>query len=224
MTSENKALAPTNVNNEVDRIARAAAKGGGNRLMKFKKGEFFVGSNNVPLGQKFIAYCGDWRRGWRRWENNEVIEDRVGRVADETSDPPDRDDLDCQDKTYWKRSPTNGEPEDPWQFENQLPLEDAETHKSFLFVSAALGGKIGVSILCTRWAREMQRTNGHCGLPQVELAVSKFDTSNYKGTLRPDFRVVGWEADTAKSGGMIDVTPPSGVWNPADDEILELRG
>ncbi len=53
MTNENKALAPTNINNEVDRIARAAAKGGGNRLMKFKKGEFFVGSEMSRQDKSF---------------------------------------------------------------------------------------------------------------------------------------------------------------------------
>ena len=193
--------------------------------MKFKKGEFFVGSDEYPAGTKFVAYCGDWRRGWRNGKKRGRRGPRR-RVADETSDPPEarRAGLPGQNPIGSVRRRT-AKATDPWQFENQFPLEDLETGEAFLFVSSALGGKIALSILCTRWSRETIRTNGRCGLPKVELASGNFDTASYKNTSRPDFRVVGWESDGGGAeAAAVDITPSSsGAWDPADDEILEIR-
>lgn len=129
------------------------------------------------------------------------------------------------DKSKWERSKHNGEASDPWVFENQLPLEDAATGELFLFVSPTYGGKLGVEILCARWSRETIRTQGRCGLPTVKLGVGHFDTGSYKHNQRPDFQVVSWEnrGGGNTGGGPVDVTPAPGTWDPADDEILELR-
>ena len=65
--SEIKAIAPigNNVLNEAARIGKAAK--GGTRLIKFRKGEYFLGKDDkLDPGRIFVAYCGDWRRGWRR--------------------------------------------------------------------------------------------------------------------------------------------------------------
>ena len=75
-------------------------------------------------------------------------------------------------------------------------------------------------------ARNASRTQGHCGLPTVKLGVGHFDTQAYKHNMRPDFQVVSWEnrGGGKTGGGLIDITPSSsGAWDPADDDLLEIR-
>src|SRR5262245_55760200 len=111
---------------EAERILKAANTGPA-PILKFNKGHYYIGETEVPLGRQFVAYCGDWRRGWRLWLDGQVVDDRVVRVADDPNEPPERDELDPahDDETTWPV--VDGEARDPWVFENQLPVEDIET-------------------------------------------------------------------------------------------------
>jgi hypothetical protein len=161
-------------------------------LLKFKKDRYVIsGDVEVPLGTKFLAYCADWQRGWCKFVDGELVEKRIGRVADRFH-PPERDELGDLDESLWEKD-DDGVPQDPWSFQHYLPLENVATGERLVFVSSSIGGGIGVQILCDKWHRRLYR--GLIGLPTVKLAIGKFKTKKYGAVPRPEFEVVSWEDD-----------------------------
>jgi hypothetical protein len=176
------------------------------RLMKFKKGKFFVGKEEIPLGRQFTAFCRDWQRGWVKFIDRELVERRIGRVADGFR-VPDRDELGDLDRSKWSLG-FDGCSVDPWVRQDYLPLEDVETGELFLFVTSSVGGKMGIHKLCNEFARNITR-----GTPTIELAGETFPSDNYGPTARPEFVIVKWEHDA----GTVDVTLPASA--EMNDEI-----
>jgi hypothetical protein len=173
----------------------------------------------VPLGTEYWAYVSDWRRGWRKWKDDQIVDNRMVRVADDPCPPVERDELDDLDEAQWEDG-RDGEPKDPWSCENQLPVESVETGERFLFTSPSFGGKIAVEVLCNKWATA-KRKGLDVGLPKVKLAVAVMKTKKYGPVQRPDFAFVGWERETDNEP--IDITPLSPTEQKkkdfADDEI-----
>ena len=90
----------------------------------------------------------DWTRGWVKFKRGELVERRVGRVADGFV-VPKREELDDTDSSAWEID-TRGEPQDPWSQQSYLPLEDLETNEILTFVSGSLGGRQAVSRIAAR--------------------------------------------------------------------------
>jgi hypothetical protein len=197
---------------ESDNVYKAAVAGHP-PTMKFKKGEYFVGDAEIPLGKVFLAYAADWRRGWRLWQEKGVVDDRVVRVADNPAEPVERDELSFTNQADWPI--VDGERMDPWSLENQLPVEDVETGERFLFVTTSFGGKLAIEKVCGRWATNVRKGLDK-GLPIVKLGVGHFTTKKWGKIARPDLEIVGWERD---DGGPIDVTPPPDGGKSFNDEI-----
>ena len=177
-------------------------------FLKFRKGKYYIGTGDgeeVPLGRQYWAYCGDWRRGWREWKDDQVVTDLMVRVADDPREPPERDELGSTDESLWEEG-LDGGPKDPFSLENQLPVEDAETGERFLFTSSSFGGKIAVEAICKKWATAVRKGLDK-GLPKFALAVAEMPTRAYGKVPRPSFVITGWERDD-DSGEPIDVTPP----------------
>jgi hypothetical protein len=207
--SNEKTNLPSTPNDAADNILRAVTTGRV-PILRFRKGAYYIGDDEVPGGKEFIAYAGDWRRGWRKWANDEVVEDRVVRVADDHREPAERDELDDNNRGAWPV--VDGEKRDPWCLENQLPVEDVETGERFLFVTTSVGGKVAIEKICSRYATNI-RKGLKWGLPVIKLAVGSFNTKRYGKISRPDFPIVGWENDA----GVLDMTPASD--NRLNDEI-----
>src|SRR5262249_10426666 len=190
---------PATLNNRaVANIAKAANEGSNARFLKFKKTKFLCGDDQIPLGREYIADATDWRRGWMKFRDGEVADQRIGRIADGFK-APERDELGDLDQAQWETG-SDGKPRDPWVLQDLLPLEDAETGERYIFVTSSFGGRIAGEALCKRWAR-----NANKGLPTVKLATAEFTTKAYGAITRPDFPIVGWEKDA----GMIEVNPPN---------------
>ena len=67
---------------EVENILGAAQEEAGfEKLLKFKKGDFFIGEELVPLGTKYIAHVIGWTRCWIKFVDDEVVERKTYRVA-----------------------------------------------------------------------------------------------------------------------------------------------
>jgi hypothetical protein len=161
-------------------------------LVKFKKDKFVTaGDAELPLGAQFVAYCADWQRGWVKFVDGELVEKRIGRVADRFK-VPERDELGDLEKSLWDKD-DDGVPQDPWSFQHYLPLENITTGERFVFVSSSVGGGIGVEMLCDKWARRL--SSGLFGLPTVKLATGEFRTKKYGAVKRPHFEVVSWDDD-----------------------------
>jgi hypothetical protein len=210
MTNSNPKNLPVEWRRAAEQLLKAAS-GAHAPLMKFRKGKYFVGESEIPLGNKFTAYCCDWVRGWVKFRDDEITDKRIGRAVD-GFEPCERDELGDMNTTEWELD-DDKKPRDPWVAQNYLPLEDAESGEQFVFVTSSVGDKIAIEILCQRYARNIQR-----GLPTVRLAVGTFHTRKYRDTPRPDFPIMSWEND--RNPDPVDITPPGGRF---DDEGLEYR-
>jgi hypothetical protein len=176
------------------------------RSCEFRKGHYYAGAGDgeeVSLRTEYMVYALDWRRGWRKWQDDHVVEDRVARVADHPAAPLERDELDDQDEKTWEVG-LDGKPKDPWVLMNELPVENAETGERLLFTTSSFGGKIAVEKVVGTYSVNLRKKLDK-GLPIIALAVGEMKTKAYGKVPRPDFPIVRWEND---SGEAVDITPP----------------
>jgi hypothetical protein len=113
---------------EVENIHVAAqADSGFEKILKFKKGEYFVGDEEIPPGTQYIAHAKAWTKCWIKFVDSEVAERKTYRVA-LGEKPPEREDLDDQDQSKWSEG-LDGKPADPWVYQYLLPLETRRAAK-----------------------------------------------------------------------------------------------
>jgi hypothetical protein len=177
---------PVKKKSGLEMIVEAATSDSMPPMLKFKKDGFFIRDTAVPLGTRFVAYCGDWRRGWAEFVGGEKVAEKIGRVVDGFV-VPDRSELGDDDASQWETG-IDGKPSDPWSRQDYLPIENVESGERLLFVTSSFGGRIGIESLMTRFARNADR-----GLPVIELRTAKFSTKKFGAVNRPDFPIVDWE-------------------------------
>jgi hypothetical protein len=167
-------------------------KGGelGGRMLKFAKGYFRVGDDEVCAGGQYVAHVDRLLRGYVKFGGGKSIEQRLGRVA-EGFQMPKREELGDTDKAAWERD-ANGNPRDPWALQYYLPLEDVETGEVLVFVTSSRGGCSAIGNLCNLFAR-----NAENGLPIIKLGTSSYRHKTYGRIDIPDFPVVGWNKANA---------------------------
>jgi hypothetical protein len=180
------------------------------RLLKFVKGKYYTGDDEVPLGRQYVAHMNQLNHGWVKFVDGKVTEQRVGLVA-EGFKPPDRAMLDDTDQSQWEKDGA-GKPRDPWSCQYYLALEDAETGELVTFVTSTAGGNGAIGRLCGQFSR-----NAKNGLPIVRLGSSSYKHKSYGRVEVPDFPVIGWTgvATTAQAATLIPATASDDV----DDEI-----
>jgi hypothetical protein len=140
-------------------------------LMKFRKGKYFVGTNEVPLEREFIAVVLELRYGFVKFVNNEHAGESLIRVADGVAWPC-REDLGDLDKALWERDKQG--PKDPWVEQFYLPLQDVESGENFAFVAASKGTHDAVYDLLGTYG-----DNRHKGMPIIALAVSGYKHKDF---------------------------------------------
>jgi hypothetical protein len=186
--SKSTALAVT-VENTALAIAAAAQEEGANelgKLLKFSKGHYLVGTEQIPVGKEFVAHVEHWTRGWVKFKHGELVERKVGRVADGFV-VPKREELGDNDSSTWETD-TRGEPQDPWSAQSYMPLEDIGSGEIVTFVSGSIGGRQAVSRLAARAARHLATM----GLPIIKLGLESYKHKSYGRIDKPDFQIVGW--------------------------------
>ena len=168
-------------------------------LLKYdnKKEKYFIGEDEVPLGREYIAHCDQYARGWIKFVDKELVDQKVFKVSE--GKPPEREDLDDLEFA--------GAEDDPWVFQRYLPLEDPETGEIVIFVSKSIGGKIALGDLMEIYERTWDR-----GLAMVKLATSTFKSKKYGLTPRPSFSVIGRDRKVMKT-----VTSPDDPGPPESD-------
>ena len=173
----------------IENAAREEGAGELGALLKFSKGHYFVGTDEIPIGREYIARVQHWVRGWVKFKGGALVESRVGRVADGYIVPP-RDQLDELDETKWENDPA-GNPKDPWCQQSYLPLEDIESGEIVTFVSGSSGGRGAISKLCGRAAKHL----ASMGQPRVNLAVESYKHRAFGRIEKPSFIITGWTND-----------------------------
>ena len=201
---------------EATAIGAAAQEDGGfETLLKFKKGQYFVGVDEVPMGTQYVAHCIGWTRCWIKFENQQVVDRKMFRVA-EGRRAPDREELDSKDPAMWPVGP-NGQPSDPWVYQYLLPMEFADNGDVSIFVTSSIGGKRAVADLCKAYSRRVART-GRSEQPIVKLAKTVMPTRMYGDVPRPLFEIVGWTGDAVE--GIREIkSGPETLKQELDDEI-----
>ena len=115
------ALTPAQSKEVADRqVAKALAKfaeenggGPGGPLLKFKKDEHFVlGADKVPEGTEYIAFPQEVRKGWSKFEDKKLVEEKSGKPVLGFV-LPERDELGDNDPKKWPKNAA-GQPTDPW--------------------------------------------------------------------------------------------------------------
>jgi len=181
---------PANIEDEAD--ALLASTQTHEKLLKFRKGKYFVMDDEVRAGTEFIAHASQLTLGWVKFVGNKVVERKMGRAADRFA-PPERNELGDMDKSEWEYR--DGEAQDPWSFQHLLPLENPETGEVYIFTTSSIGGRIAAEQVVQAYAKRLKHT-GSRSLPIVQITVSQMSTKN---VARPHFEIVGWEDAPAVS-------------------------
>lgn len=163
------------------------------RLLKFRDGAFFVGTDEIKRGTKFFADISKWTKAWIKFVDKKVVERKLYRVA-RGEVPPDRLELDDPHLANHKRD--DGMSDDPWSYQYQLPLEDLATGAILIFTTQSWGGQRAVRDLGDEYAKRVQR--GLFGGAFVQLAAEDMPTSHGVKS-KPVFKVVGWDDDAEQS-------------------------
>jgi hypothetical protein len=149
------------------------------------KGKYFVGDDEIPAGREMIAHVTQLARGWVKFKDSKLVEQRIGKIADGFVEPA-RNQLDDNDEMKWDKD-ASGKPADPWSRQWYLPIEDAESGELYVFVTGSQGGRGAIGALCNVAGRNLDK-----GQPVIRLAVESYKHKSFGRIDKPAFPVVSW--------------------------------
>jgi hypothetical protein len=161
------------------------------KLLRFTKGDYISGEHDdlLPLGTKLIAGVDLLLTGWVRWQGGKPAEHRMVHVIDGRL-PERRNELGYLEQSTWEKD-AGGEPRDPWQLTNYLPMIN-EAGEVFTFSTASRGGMGAVADLCRIYSKARQ---AHAeDFPVIELQCGAYQHQNPQfGRIKfPEFKRIGW--------------------------------
>jgi len=190
--------------NQFLQVAAETQSEGLGKLLKFAKGKYFIGDDEVKIGHEMLAHVESTMRGWTKFENGKVVDQRIGRISDGFR-PPAREALGDRDESKWEKD-SLGKPRDPWAAQFYLPLEDLDTGEVVVFVTGSKGGVAAVGKLCAVYGRNIGK-----GSPVIKLEVRSYRHSKFGRIETPEFVVASWENGNAGgefgAAGMSDDIP-----------------
>jgi hypothetical protein len=164
------------------------AEGGGlfGELIKFVKGKWLHGDDEIPLGTEYAAEMDQLARGWVRWDDGKPVDHRLVFVRDGKK-IAEREELGFNDKSEWEKD-ENGQPKDPWQEQSYLPLVHCETDENFCWVFGSHGAKkASQKLTLAYWKRGLSQ------LPIVSLRADRYKHPTYGWTDVPILKVERWQ-------------------------------
>ena len=182
------------------------------KMLKFKKGEYFIGEEEVKLGTQYIAHAVGYTKCWIKFVDQQVAEKRHYR-ASMGQVPVQRDELDDNDPKKWPIGISGG-PSDPWVLQSLLPLENS-LGELVVFVTSSWGGKRAVADLVKSYALRTKRT-GNSEQPVIKLNKSSFPSKKFGNVACPVFEICGWDSNRE---GVREVHAPDTLRDEMADEI-----
>jgi hypothetical protein len=164
-------------------------KSGFGKLLKFTKGEFQTGDNQLPIGTKFVAHVDQIARAWVQFSGTKLVDIKLYKVVD-GSRLPAREELGDNDETLWEPDPRGGR-KDPWALQWYLPLSGLTDGEVLTFVTSSQGGIGALGRLCTLYGRRFE--TGQRGLPVIELATDSYKHKAFGTVKVPEFKVLSWD-------------------------------
>ena len=218
--NENTSL--SNNTTEADNILSAVQEEAGfEKILKFRKGDYLIGNDTIPLGTKYLAHAAAWTKTWIKFVDGKVADRKLYRVA-RGEKSPERQELD--DFDLIGRKDADGKSNDPWVYQYLLPLENVESGELVIFATPSIGGQQAVRELCDTYAKRIKK--GQHGQPIVQLAVTEMPSKKFGQVPRPNFEVVGWDdsgiatpKDLAAAVPMRDIGKAAAKHDDMDDEI-----
>jgi hypothetical protein len=184
----------------VNRFRAAATQAGADigPILKFAKGHYSVGDDEIAIGTEYVAHVSDTACGWVKFCDKKVVKQRIGRVADGFTMPL-REELDDNNPDTWERDA--GRPRDPWASQWYLPLVNVETGR-VVFASGSGGGRKAIGRLMRAFA-----DSPHCGNPTIKLDTRSYKHPTYGRIDEPLFIIIGWEKSPTVAEEMDDEIP-----------------
>jgi hypothetical protein len=197
----------------LDEVAPASIAG---RMVKFsREGDFITADDGQPIGgdAEFFALCDETLVGWVRFNGVGEPPDREMGLLYDGYCMPTRDALGDLDPKQWEEG-LDGNPQDPWQHHQYLPLQSTSTGELFTFVTASKTGRRAVGNLLRHFER-MRRASPD-EIPVIRLGKGGFAHKDERVgfVITPMFVVVG---KSPRDGVVKPDTSTAGV---LQDEIL----
>jgi hypothetical protein len=139
----------------------------------YKKRVWSLLGETVPMDKEYIAYPMEAMHGGAKWEDDRVVDQRIGRIVDK----------------FPKFKREDFPADEDWKPQVALLLEDPETGEFVTFVSASAGGSIGVDRLIKATARAVKKGTGDLA-PLVRLSTGTFPSPEFGTIDRPEFEIV----------------------------------
>jgi hypothetical protein len=144
-------------------------------LVKFTKEAKFARTDtkeDLPEDAHYIAIIDELWVGLVKFGGpGEPPEKIGGLIYSDDFVMPDRATLGDSDESQWPVG-ISGQPEDPWQRHNYLPLQHSETKELMTFGTSSKTGRVAVRNLMNHYDRLRRRKPDH--LPVVRLSVGGF--------------------------------------------------
>lgn len=161
------------------------------KLLKFVKGKWKVGDDEVQIGTEYIAHIDQLAQGWIPFKNGEVVGDPIIVKVADGKKLPTRDELPDNNPKKWEKD-DNGKPRDPWAKQWYLPLVSVETGELHTYVTGSDGGDQVITNLCNVYGHKVN--DGL--LPIVALRSSGYKHKKFGRIEKPELPIVGWDGGT----------------------------
>jgi hypothetical protein len=174
-------------------------------ILKYKKGDWLCREAKLN-GAVFIAHIDEVQYGWKKWKNDQIIDEELGFYADPLFKPKKREELDeWEDRTKWETD-KQGKPKDPWWKGWCLRLSDEDG--AYRWATNSDGGTKAIQFLARELAK--RRRSGRSGLPIVKLGVRVYQHPEWGPIAAPEFEIVGWTDDEEPAPPAVGKPKPTG--------------
>jgi len=149
-----------------------------------------VDDTPIPSGTECVVVYDQIRAGWIKFQGKGMQPIlKMGLVFDGFN-PVEREDLDDQDQSSWEIG-LSGQPQDPWQMQVLLPLQDTKSGELLIFGTTSKTGRAACDNLISLCMR-MQRSESDY-YPVIRLDVGSFEHRDTRigKILKPQFTRIG---------------------------------
>jgi hypothetical protein len=159
------------------------------KLLRFSKGDYLAGDDEVPEGTQLTVAVDELMAGWIKWSEGRPAEQIMVRIA-EGKAPLKREELGDHDETAWEQD-AQGERKDPWQFTNYVPMID-DRGELYTFTTSSRGGLGAIAQVARRYAQHRRRHRDV--FPKITLRIGSYQHQNREyGRIKfPDFEPLGY--------------------------------
>jgi hypothetical protein len=184
---KNEVAITTDAMTEATNILAAVKEDASFKLLKFRKGDYFIKDDLAPIDVHYLMHVTAWTKEWIKFLDKKKVAHKPYRVS-RGEIPPEREELDELDKIGSKDS--DGKSNDPWTFQYLVPFENLSSGEILIFTTPSYGGREAVLEVAEIYGKRIIK--GQHGQPIVKLASVDMPTK-HGGTVRPKFEIVGWD-------------------------------